>query len=86
MNVRKFILEVAEKFRKARLEQGISLERMARQTGIAIETIEGLEAGEGRISADKLRLIADFLEMNLSKTMDECWMKQMGGPPDKRNE
>lgn len=61
----KFTMFLGEQIKKARIEQGLSQEELAKLTYIRRPTISDIETGKGQVNADLLALLAHVLDKPL---------------------
>ena len=61
----------AEKFKIARMQAGISQEKLSTELGISLRTIKNYEGGQTLPSSDKLPLIARYFDVTIESLLSE---------------
>lgn len=68
---RKLLADVGHRIREARAAQGLSLEQLARLTGISAPALSLIETGKRDPRLTTFKRIADALRLPLAKLIDE---------------
>lgn len=68
----RFYRLVGAQIRRDRLNAGMSLDLLSRETGISVSMLSVLERGEHGISAFRLALICDYLGSGIGKCLEDA--------------